>query len=62
MRQKLYILTVSTLMTSCATILNQPYKNVKVHTTEQSRIIYRYDTIKTVNNKANLWAERKNEI
>ena len=62
MRQTFYILIVSLFMTSCATIINQPYKNVKVYTTEPSRIIHRYDTIKTVNNKANLWAERKNEI
>ena len=48
-------------MTSCATIINKPYKNVKVHTTESSRIVHRNDTIKTVNNRANMWAERKNE-
>jgi hypothetical protein len=48
-------------MTSCATILNQPYKNVKVHTTEPSKIVHRNDTIKTVNNRANVWAERKKE-
>ena len=61
MRQTFYILIVSLFMTSCATILNQPYKNVKVNTTEPSKIIHRYDTITTVNNKANLLAERKNE-
>jgi hypothetical protein len=61
MRQIFYILTISVLISSCATILNQPYKNVKVHTTEPSRIISKYDTIQTVNNRANVWAERKKE-
>ena len=61
MRQTFYILIVSLFMTSCATILNQPYTNVQVNTTEPSKIIYRNDTIKTINNKANLCAERKNE-
>jgi len=62
MRQVLFILIASILLGSCATIMNQPYKNVKVYTTESSRIIYRYDTIKTINNKANLWVERKKEL
>jgi len=35
---------------------------VRVHTTEPSKIIHRYDTIKTVNNKANLSVERKKEV
>ena len=62
MRQVLFILIASILLSSCATIMNQPYKNVKVYTTEASRIIYRHDTIKTKNNKANLWVERKKEL
>ena len=61
LRQTLCLLVVAILMSSCATILNQPYKNVKVYTTEPSSIIYRYDTIKTVKNKANLWVERKKD-
>jgi len=60
-KQVLCLLVVSIFMTSCATIMNQPHKNVEVHTTEPSRIVYRHDTIKTVNNKANLWLERKKE-
>jgi len=62
MRQFLYILSISILTTSCATVLNRPYKNVKVYTTEPSQIIHRYDTIQTKKNKANLSVERKNEI
>ena len=60
MRQ-IFCILISIIMTSCATFLNQPYKNVKVYTTESSQIIHGCDTIKTVNNKANVRAERKNE-
>jgi len=35
---------------------------VDVYTTKPSKIIYKHDTIKTVNNKANLRVERKKEI
>ena len=48
-------------MTSCATILNQPHKNITVYTTEPSKIIYNKDTIRTIDNKANLSVERKKE-
>ena len=61
MRKTLYVLTVSTLMTSCATILNQPYKYITIYTTEQSEIIYKQDTINTIDNKAHLKVERKKE-
>ena len=59
MKRTIPILAVSILISSCATIVHQPYKKVKVHTTEPSRIVHRHDTIKTVNNKASFWAERK---
>ena len=62
MKQTLFVLIVSILLSSCATIVNQPYKNVKVYTTEPSKIIYGQDTIKTINNKANLMVERKKEL
>ena len=61
MRQTFYILTISVLMTSCATIGNQPYTNIKVYTTEPSEIVYEQNTAKTKNNKAKLRVERKNE-
>lgn len=48
-------------MTSCATIMNQSHKNITVHTTERSEIIYKKDTIETFDNKANLTVERKKE-
>ena len=49
-------------MSSCATMMNSPYKKVTVYTTEPSRIVYKYDTIKTVNNETILRMERKREI
>ena len=61
MKQTLFILIVSIFITSCATIVNQPYKYVTVHTTEPSNIIFEHDTIGTVENKAHLKVERKNE-
>jgi len=61
MKQILYILTVLSLMTSCATIMNQPYKNITVYTTQPSEIILNSDTIKTTKNKAKLKVERKKE-
>ena len=61
MKQTLYTLIVSIFLTSCATIINQPYKCVTVHTTEPSCIIFEHDTINTVENKAYLKVKRKNE-
>ena len=60
MKRTIYILIVASLLTSCAT-LNLPYKNITIYTTEPSKIIYIQDTIKTVENKAHLCVERKNE-
>ena len=48
-------------MTSCATIINQPHKNITVYTTQPSEIILGKDIIKTTENKANLKVERKKE-
>lgn len=47
-------------MTSCATVMNDSYVNIKLHTTEASTITYKQDTITTVNNKAQWRVERKN--
>ena len=49
-------------MTSCATIINQPYKYVTLHTTEPSNIILGQDTIETIDNKVHLKVERKKEL
>ena len=52
---------LSILVTSCATLFNQPHTSVTVHTTEPSTIIHKYDTVNTVNNRAHFGVERKNE-
>lgn len=62
MKQTLCVLTVLILLTSCATIINQPYKNLTIYTTEPSVIILKQDTIKTTNNKANVRVARKKEM
>ena len=61
MRYYLVLFIISILFSSCATLLNQPYVNVEIKTTEPSEVIHNKDTVKTVNNKTNLWVERKNE-
>ncbi len=61
MRLMLYALTVFSLMTSCATIMNQPYKDITIYTTQPSEIILKRDTLETNENKATLKVERKKE-
>lgn len=62
MRQTFFILTVSTLLTSCASIMNQSHTHITVYTTEPSEIILNRDTILTIDNQATLKVERKNEV
>ncbi|MDR2205986.1 MAG: hypothetical protein LBE36_07510 [Flavobacteriaceae bacterium] len=52
---------VPILLTSCATFMNKPYTAVTVHTTEPSKIIYQNDTLETINNRAELFVERKKD-
>jgi len=59
MKKILYMLVILCLMTSCATILNQPYTHFTVFTTQPSKIIFRKDTIQTSKNHVNLIVERK---
>ena len=61
MKQIFYTLIASIFLTSCATIVNQPYKYVTVHTTKPSNIIFKHDTINAIDNKVHLKVERKNE-
>lgn len=61
MKQVIYILIVSILLTSCATIINQSHKNITVYTTEPTKIALNQDTINTFNNQVTLNVERKNE-
>lgn len=42
--------------------MNQAHKNVTVYTTEPSKIIFNQYAVETVENKANLRVERKNEV
>lgn len=49
------------LITSCATFINQPYKYITVYTTQPTEIILKKDTIETTDNKATLLVERKKE-
>lgn len=39
--------------------MNQSHRKISIYTTEPSRIIYNQDTIRTLDNKANLSVERK---
>jgi len=48
-------------MTSCATVFNQPYKNVTIYTTKPSKVVYKRDTVDTKNNKAHLLVLRDKE-
>jgi hypothetical protein len=49
-------------MTSCATIFNRPHKYVTIHTAEPSKIIHEQDTIETIDNKAHLKVQRKDDF
>jgi hypothetical protein len=55
MKQAFYMLVLSVLMTSCATIVNRPYRYTTIHTTEPSHIISKQDTVLTVGNKGELY-------
>ncbi len=46
---------------SCASIANQPYTTVTVHTTQSTRVIINNDTLSTVNNTVSIPLLRKNE-
>lgn len=49
------------MLCSCATILNQSNTFINVRTTEPSLIVMGTDSVQTINNKALLSVERKNE-
>ena len=58
MKQILLLLILSTLLSSCATILNSPQTPVSIHTAEPSKIIVGTDTIPTKKNKAKVVLQR----
>lgn len=49
------------LFTSCASILNSSYKEVTVHTTKPSEIVYAQDTMHTHNNQVSLTVKRQDK-
>jgi hypothetical protein len=61
LRQVLCLLTVTTLMTSCATIFNRSHKDITIYATEPSKIVLGHDTIMTIDNKAILNVARKKQ-
>lgn len=61
MKQTAYILILTIMLSSCATIFNQPYKNITIYTTEPSKIVYKQDTVETQDNKAHLEVKRQKE-
>lgn len=61
MKHILIISVISFLFTSCASIINLPWTNTSIFTTEPSIIIAGKDTVRTRNNKARLGIERKKE-
>jgi len=53
-------LTISLLLTSCATLTNQAWTVSTIYTTEPTKIVFQNDTIKTKRNKVKLILERQN--
>lgn len=54
--KQLYIILIFWL-TSCATLMNQPHTDTTVYTTGPSKIIYKKDTLNTIDNKVHLTVE-----
>jgi len=61
MKITIVILIMSCFLLSCATIMNQPYKNIAVSVTKPSRIVVNKDTVQTVDNKARIVVQRSKE-
>ncbi|MEL6194168.1 MAG: hypothetical protein AAFR66_19060, partial [Bacteroidota bacterium] len=59
MRLTAFLLGISLLMSSCATILNSKYKKVSVYTPEPANIIFENDTIKTLQTKVRIYTPRQ---
>lgn len=54
------LLTISFLLASCASIMNQDWTTSTIYTTEATKIVFHNDTLKTKKNKVTLTIERKN--
>jgi hypothetical protein len=61
MKRTVIILSCSIFLSSCVTLLSGSHKNVRIFTTEPTKVIYNQDSINTINNKAILSVERKNQ-
>ncbi len=61
MRYGFFILTINLLLSSCASISNQPSTSIDVFTAEPSAIIVASDTFKTVKNKSRVFVPRNNK-
>jgi hypothetical protein len=61
MKRTVIILSCSIFLSSCVTLLSSSHKNVRIFTTEPTKVIYNQDSINTINNKAILSVERKNQ-
>lgn len=61
MKLRIVLSILAFSLASCATLLNQPYRNITVHTIEPSRIVHKFDTIETQKNKAYLAVRRQKE-
>jgi hypothetical protein len=54
MRNAFALFVLTLLFASCAELREAPYKTIRVHTTTPVKIIYKSDTISTVNNRADI--------
>ncbi|WP_421750263.1 hypothetical protein [Croceimicrobium sp.] len=61
MKKALSLVTALLLLTSCATIFNESHTNITFYSTEAIQIVCKQDTLNTIDNKAILQVERKNE-
>lgn len=61
LKRILVLFAVLTLLSSCASMLNQPHTSISLYTTQPSVIVQNHDTLQTTDNKASLLIERKRE-
>lgn len=62
MKPTLYLITITFLFSSCATLLSSKRQRIVLYTKKPGAVIYNQDTIPTLKNEARLRVERKNEI
>ena len=61
LKRILVLFAVLTLLSSCASMFNQPHTSISLYTTQPSVIVQNHDTLQTTDNKASLLIERKRE-